>query len=656
MSRHRSWIVGGLASALAIVVVLLIWPRGGSGSAAAELDLSQAKKPDSDRPVAITALPQSGEAGTVRDVAEAASSPEPASPVVTGVVPAAPDLSFALHGRVVVLDTHGRVLPPQDGKFKIMLWRGHVGESLHVEVHAGEWHEIIEDASTVRAIEVSELEFGDLSPTLLEPNDDIPLPSSHELEIRAQVPRGVQLRVLDAVSGVDLGDVELVSVGESSMEDAIHPGVEFKSRILGRGLNSPIAMQPFRTGIAHEFSYGQGSVLVGAPGYAWTLGQLDFSRGGDFVVSMERGGDLDVSITGIDRSAKVRLRLRSEAAESPRVDEGVSQDGTLSFLGLAPGTYTARAEIGEWFRDPIVLGESIAIVSAGARADASIVISAVPRINRVEIGGVVFVASEWKTESVTLAMKKLTTPSDGSDSHSTFELRPTPSTRPGFDEFTWKQGSVEVGKYECGTYRPSYSIVIDVPIGGRDDFELVVPPPSELSIFVVNDMTGVEAAINEVFWNPRRPEGVNSGGLEQALRDAANHRFVVRAPTCEIDLMIHSWDYLPYDGTVDLSKGVREHTVRLQPACGVILKLKDGDTLVAFPKNWYTELATVSGKGKQSMFQPGEFGQKLMVTEPGTYSVEIPKVSGYRAVPVQTIEVIAGHYTEHFVQLEREHP
>ena len=56
------------------------------------------------------------------------------------------------------------------------------------------------------------------------------------------------------------------------------------------------------------------------------------------------------------------------------------------------------------------------------------------------------------------------------------------------------------------------------------------------------------------------------------------------------------------------------------------------------------------------MSQRSEFEQKLMVTQPGTYSIEIPKLSSYRAIPKQTIDVFVGKFSEHVVQLEREHP
>ncbi len=43
-----------------------------------------------------------------------------------------------------------------------------------------------------------------------------------------------------------------------------------------------------------------------------------------------------------------------------------------------------------------------------------------------------------------------------------------------------------------------------------------------------------------------------------------------------------------------------------------------------------------------------------MLSEPGLYQLQLPKLPGYRQPPVQSIEVRAGQFTEHVVQLERE--
>ncbi len=46
---------------------------------------------------------------------------------------------------------------------------------------------------------------------------------------------------------------------------------------------------------------------------------------------------------------------------------------------------------------------------------------------------------------------------------------------------------------------------------------------------------------------------------------------------------------------------------------------------------------------------------RWMASEPGLDQLELPKLPGYRQPPVQSSEVRAGQFTEHVVQLEREH-
>jgi hypothetical protein len=51
-----------------------------------------------------------------------------------------------------------------------------------------------------------------------------------------------------------------------------------------------------------------------------------------------------------------------------------------------------------------------------------------------------------------------------------------------------------------------FSVVLDVPAGGRDDCELVLDAPVELLVLVVDDATGEAVSTDQLNWNPRRPE------------------------------------------------------------------------------------------------------------------------------------------------------
>ncbi len=182
-----------------------------------------------------------------------------------------------------------------------------------------------------------------------------------------------------------------------------------------------------------------------------------------------------------------------------------------------------------------------------------------------------------------VVMKLLDTPLCGQDVRSMLPGRRVASAREGFDALSWSRKGLQAGRYEFGPYEPPFSVVVEIPPADRTDFELVVPPPIELLVYLVDDQTGDPLAVDFVAWNPRRPEGVTGLAPERAEHDAARERYLIRAPACPIELWIESLEDWPYSGSVDLSQGVTEHTVRLKRSCGVTLRLEDQGTAAPLP-------------------------------------------------------------------------
>jgi hypothetical protein len=346
--------------------------------------------------------------------------------------------------------------------------------------------------------------------------------------------------------------------------------------------------------------------------------------------------------------------LRVPDGERPVVDEVLRRDGAISLAGLEPGHYLVRAEVGEWFHSPIVLGKAEVELRAGERTRVELALEAAPHQQSADAGGVVYLPAEWNKERVMVTLNLLDTPLAGGTRHFNVTAASAESDREGFNAFRWTQKNIQTGRYELGIFDPAFSVGIVLPPGGRNDIELVVPPPVELRVLLVDDTTGEEVVTDKLMWHPRFPDGVTGGGLENAARDAERHCYIIRAPACQIEVQLWSWGFLPYNSTIDLAAGVREHSIRLQRACGISLLMKDGDTPIAFPPDWEGAVKALSGKGRQSLRQHGAFEYKLMVTEPGTYSIAMPKVAGYLQPPAQKIEVFAGQFIEHVVELERE--
>jgi hypothetical protein len=61
----------------------------------------------------------------------------------------------------------------------------------------------------------------------------------------------------------------------------------------------------------------------------------------------------------------------------------------------------------------------------------------------------------------------------------------------------------------------------------------------------------------------------------------------------------------------------------------------------------------VSGNGHATLQQHGDYERKFMVSEPGSYTLSMPIFSGFEPVPPQTIDVAAGQFTEHVIELTR---
>jgi hypothetical protein len=651
MGRGQAWI--GIAGVLllALVTARMLQPNSEIAQEVSPERAAFAK--ENAAPALLT--PVAEEPALVpnaRTIVELESAPIEKTPTALALESTSTS-TLRLHGRLIVLGVDGAELPPQDGRFELTSWRGDSGGLNEVEVRQGLWDVAIEDAQALTALEVDELRCGDLNPTIESPRGRAPVPDNRELVIRARVPRPTILRVVDRDAGIDLAGVQIVRAASFRVDTAAHPGSDYADRVVGRGLRSPVLIDELELDTIRR---QPAQLLVGATGYAWEALKLDLSLGGERTVSLEPGGDLEVLVSGVQGDSGSHLRLRSAKGSHPALDIQLAQDGTSSFTGLAPGSYTVRAEIGEWFRSPLVLGETAVEIRAGSSVRASLVLEATPRLERANAAGVVYLPVEWKQDRVVVSLELLDTALDGSDSHSILTVEKEPVERDGLAAYRWSRQGLQAGRYELEVSDPSYSVVIDIPPGGRGNYELVVPPPAELHVLIVDAATGADVLTEKLHWNSRRPEGVSGGGLERAKRDPTGRGYRIRAPEGPIDLHLWTDDYQPYNTSVDLRQRVLEHTARLEPACGVVLKLRDRDTYVAFPEGWHGGLRALAGDGQASLTHYGSLERKMMVTEPGTYLIDPPKLSGYRQPPTATIEVFARQYTEHIVELEREHP
>lgn len=641
----------GWAALAAFVALLLLVARLGTGG-----ERLDAVAPDASPALADPGPPEpevepSGQRPPIaRD--EVDTRPPPAA----DPSPEPPEPALALRGRVIVVDVDGRELADLDGRFRFFLWRGETADERDVRFTAGAWSVEIPEPEAVSGLSTDRVVIGARVAKVTDPSSRVDVPASGELVLRARFAPALVLEVLDASSGAHLRGISLVRALPYAPRSESHPGLELSDRLVGDALDSPIALDSLASNLGR---WDQAPILVGASGYAWARVELDLALGGTRRVELEGGADLSVVVRGADPRAHARLRLRAEGPEGPLpplMDTPLDADGPYEIGGLPPGLLRVRAELGEWIGDPTVLAEASVELVAGERRQVEILLQDPPALDLARAAGVVHVPRAWALERASVLLDLLDTPLEGRGGHSTVDAERGEPSRQGFDSFRWSRADLQVGRYELALLDPPYGIVVDLPRGGRDDLELVVPPPADLVVHVVDDATGEPVATSDLRWNPRGPEGSRNDRFEVARPGPQPGDFLIRAPAAAVELRLWLDEYLPYGAEVDLSAGVREHTVRLQRAGGILITLRSGDTPLPIPATWSAEPRALTGTGETSSTSFGTTSRRFVVTEPGTYELEPPEIPGYRKPPRQRIEVFAGRATEHVIELEPEHP
>ncbi len=658
-----SFRLGGVFVLLLVLLLLagavLYW----SSAAAPEETAGVAPAAGEEAPVELRAgpAPLGLERGVERgEVAVAAAATKTDAPAAISVE--APQTTLALRGRVLVTDVDGRVREDLDGELMLGLRYGQSISSGPVQVRGrgervlfagGEWSVTLDASQSIVGVSVERLFVGGRFAVVDEPSELVDVPSSGELTIRAHMPPAVVLRVVDSASRSDLHGVSLVRADSFPNENARHPGLEFEERTVATGLASPIDLGAYAQALG---PWGSASLLVGVRGYTWSLVEVDFTHGGERTVALERGAELTVLVRGVDPQADERLRLRLTDVVPPVLDLALTADGEIELQALPPGEVRVSAEIGAWFEDPLVVGEAPVVLRAGERASVTLDLAPAPVLEFADVAGVVFVAKGWERTSLDASLELIGTALGGVEPRRSLNALREESTREGYDAFRWECRRLQVGRHEFEVSEPCFSVVLDVPPGGRDDYELVLDAPAELLVLVLDDATGEAVSTDQVRWNPRRPEGVTGGGLESARFDAERGRYVIRTVPTVVELMLWSKEYLPYSGEVDLTRGVREHTIRLQRASSIEVTLRSAGTRLPLPDGWDDEPSEPISGGATRLTSFNSWSRTFVVTTPGTYELVPPRIPGYRELPVQRIEVLAGRKTEHVIEYEPERP
>jgi hypothetical protein len=557
-----------------------------------------------------------------------------------------------LKGTLRVWTPTGMELPAGDGWIEFQVHQRSFATPLRIVVHNGSWSIDSDELKGFNKLTIADIWSHGGPAALMEKLELHELPASRTVDLRAMQTEPTVLRVVDATSGLDLDDVKIANPRDFPYSDLAHPGMNVSSRLVLEGQHSPLSVPESLLGTA--FGRTRDTFSVAASGYAWQLVRLDLEKGGERRVDLKPAGTLTVILEGVDPDAAAELRLTSVEIQRLAAVETVEEDGPIEISGLAPGTYSARVEVGPWYDNPWILGEAEAIVIAASRSEVKLELAAAPELQLTNASGLVLVPEAWKSDDLRGSLDLIGTPLAGFKAHHSFSMYRAKSPRPGFRAFSWHEPKLQVGPYELEINAPSFKERIEVTGIDRSPFVTEVPPPAELVIEFVDAFTGLSVQSDELKWSPKLPEGVTGTGLDSAEPGSAAGQYVIRAPAAPIVLRLNDWRYLPVHEEVDLRHHSGFLTLSLTPSLGFTIRLMDGETELPIPDHsggWPVPAEGTMGEAK--LMSGEQFGRRFQVSEPGIHMLELVAPDGYESLQPLRVEVLASEWRTVEVPLVR---
>jgi hypothetical protein len=510
------------------------------------------------------------------------------------------------------------------------------------------------------------------------------------------------LAVRDVHTRAHLNDVELRCVPTAFMGLWQVPGTAPIFTSLGDGQSSPIVLLGGRkaeepedrvAGLAFRPAAGGAPrpaelvqpeetergvmVYARAPGYSWGRIVLDVSTGAERELLLEPAAAL------VLRFANVQLEgyatLEKEATLCVRrvgPDGGVSDvwfqrlDQTLETEGLRlealqPGELAVSVELGgamSWRKRPVLVREKFSLAAGETRELLLVLADSPVPPERATLGGVVSFPAFGGEEEVRLELYQ----ADYRYGDADFELALADMEHAFSALPTWsfRLEDLPVGRYQVRLLPFEKSWMIELPTGGREDVELVVPELAEVFVETVDARTGERIPLEVIRYGSREdlPGRVHhdwSSIRNMAAFEDEPGRFrfwtvpgaayvaTYNLPS-ELNLGIRRLD-------LELVPGLQSLRFELAPACTLHFEFRVNGAALPRDDGIFTGLS----RGIRAIGHEGRVGTVtywlLQASAPGLYEISFEGIGADRFLPIQPrrVEVRAGETTEVIVDLRR---
>ncbi len=593
---------------------------------------------------------------------------------------------LVLAGTLVIEESDGSETRDANGRFHLTTRVGELANGHVVQILEGRWSlrfELQSDGTyqspdggsndaSLHAARLSISEFVLYDPygpvSELEDVDSLPF-GDRRLELRVKRLHSLRIRVEDARNSKPLENLTLLRAGGLSTEHLRHPGYRSKFKIIAEEANSPVRL----TADQRDANSGSANYLIGTPGYAWTSVAMDFGSDGERLVRLERGGNLEVLFAGDLPAAHMRLRLRVGDSEQSVAAFPLEDSNPIRIEGLAADTYKLEVDSGgRWEGAHRVWARGTARVSADG--EAQVTLNWIPETpaNYAPLAGTMVLPEEWQLTNFTLTAQ----PQNASEQAASmpYSLHSSEMEKIAGNTYAFKFKPLQIGKYRLELPALKYATTLELTDEGLVDFEFKIPPPVEILVTVLDELTGERAEVRQVQWSCATVEGLalfppilfspreyeafnvdstispfNSRSRDDRGEDAGVFRLVVPETLVVIThLLTQASDYQIPSHTFQARAG-GEFTLRVRSTCSATITLLDGDTKVPWPQSEFYTAEQIDGDGVATAI-----AGFLRADTPGRYSIEIPKIRGFEPHAAVEVEFRQGETRELTVQLIRE--
>jgi hypothetical protein len=629
---------------------------------------------DLDIPAAQRA-PGIPQPATAIDQAEALAPPAAAAAQV-------PAGSGVLSGTLRFIDASGRTLPDVNMELVLTLQNqnSRLNRDLKTPVRAGRWSVKVGPLAGNSSLRLNPLvRLGQLCPPV-QPAEAVALPIDGPLDLIYRLPEPVLLRVYSSNSGSEQAEVWLAEDLEGGWLTAGHPGAESLNRVVKRGLASPLDVTQLDWYRRKGPMAGEKlSLLVGGPECAWVRSRVPLLAGGTYRVELPPAAELIVEVEGLPTPGiDLHLRIYAEGAEHPLCSMPLKSIGAQRFRGLAPGILEARAEIGEWFLNPIPVSAEQALLVGGETTHLRLALPEQAAVAYGRLTGMVLWPPGWPVDDQAsmdvMRMDASRIPTDTSRSISSgalkqrnintldanaprlVRLQAVPGTDPGWTTAAFDIPEVETGRYQLTVHTGNASFLAQVEAQAGPPLELRIGAPAELVLCFVDAMTGMAIRPEAVHWCPERALEAHRTLVQQAPFDNSIEAHRLVGPEGTIRLMVDLEGYTQLHVS-DLAIGPgkpQERRFELQRVGELLVRLtSDGELL---PMGAGVELQVLRADTHEPIvagFIPEGHQRRLSVPANGRYLVQPPDIPGFVAPQAREILILPDEPAELVYEYQR---